>query len=841
MNQQDIIFYEGAVQPKPKIYCVLHPNSEITHGCTVQDCQHPFYCGSCSAHQHDQHDFYASLKNIDQFIFDISQKVKVTQQPFKSVYNQILGNTDNLNLIKWQADIEPHIKSIENYVHAQKQLISQDIVHISNKVYEIMDTQRQQVFKKLDDFLVSYRMQFTDFKQYHDHLFQILKQKYKYLGDCNALSAKMNSLDAKLLEEFILDLRESIQQSENIIKNSGFNIIEIEKIFKDVNQLTNRLPNYKQLSDFEVAPSIQGQTSIKILDQLKVQLEGHFKEACVNFFQPIYKISIPQNQMPPKKYNFMNFGKSSQGNGYLENMQGSNANTTRIMPPPLAHLNSQHHQHSHSAQNGSSTTANITTIQNYQSQNGANSPNFFGQNFDNLAISQNRTKPKIFQTKQNSRGGGVNSPANNIVTLNLMQNSNTNNTASSFAQNLPVNIPQQVPLQRQNTYGNQGLQHTASATNLTQNSQAFNTGAILNSNYLKLKKDFQIKLNNIPKFICYLANGFIAMASLDSPIRILDTNNNTIITGSQIIRREIKFLASLQSSNEGLYQTEYPTALNFALSDIDSVITLYQFRIKTREIIQKNNSIIGFSAPVSRIVDLYPITNTPLLAAGDENGEVSIFDYEKTIGYGLEKCHVSAISQLMVMTSSSNAANKYTSYSSQSNQPNKFMSFSSEDQVLVIYVYVNEKFEKQSIFNVSNFGGGVLYLRNHPELEQFVAVCKNGTLKQLKLENKNIIEQNIDNRARDIAVFSVKESLFGNKDYYSIQNRDLTGLIFTSEQENDKLSILKATNSSPIIEKEQTLFTVFSPRKILYVDNKNKLFIVINDANNYIQVYEIQI
>ncbi|KAL4486816.1 hypothetical protein ABPG72_006648 [Tetrahymena utriculariae] len=768
----------------------------------------------------------------------MSQKVKVAQQPFKSVYSQLLGNADNLNLIKWQADIEPHIKSIENYVHAQKQIISQDIIHISNKFYEIMDTQRQQVFKKLDDFLVSYRMQFTDFKQYHDHVFQIIKQKYKYLGDCNSLSAKMNSLDAKLLEEFTLDLRDAVYQSENIVKNYGFNIIEIEKIFKDVNLLTNRLPNYKQLSDFEVAPSIQGQASIKILDQLKVQLEGHFKEACINFFQPIYKISIPQSQMPPKKYNFLNYGKSSQGNGYFENMQGNNTNTTRIMPPPLAHLNFQHHQHSHSAQNGSSTTANITTIQNYQSQNG-NSPNFFDQNVDNLAISQNRTKPKIFQTKQNSRGG-VNSPVNNIVTLNLMQNSNSNNT-SSFAQNLPANIPQQVPLQRQNTYGNQGMQHTASATNLTQNQQAINTGAILNINYLKLKKEFQIKLNNIPKFICYLANGFIAMASLDSPIRILDTNNNTIITGSQIIRREIKFLASLQSSNEGLYQTEYPTALNFALSDIDSVINLYQFRIKTREIIQKNNSIIGFSAPVSRIVDLYPISNTPLLAAGDENGEVSIFDYEKAIGYGLEKYHVSAISQLMVMTSSPISANKYTSFSPQSNLPNKFMSFSSEDQVLVIYTYVNEKFVKQSIFNVSNFGGGVLYLRNHPELEQFVAVCKNGTLKQLKLENKNIIEQSIDNRARDIAVFSVKESLFGNKDYYSIQNRDLTGLIFTSEQESDKLSILKATNSSPIVEKEQTLVTVYSPRKILYVDNKNKLFIVINDANKYIQVYEIQI
>lgn len=48
---------------------------------------------------------------------------------------------------------------------------------------------------------------------------------------------------------------------------------------------------------------------------------------------------------------------------------------------------------------------------------------------------------------------------------------------------------------------------------------------------------------------------------------------------------------------------------------------------------------MGFSAPVSRIVDLSPITNSPLMATGDENGEISVLDYSTTKGYDLNKIH----------------------------------------------------------------------------------------------------------------------------------------------------------------------------------------------------------
>lgn len=182
----------------------------------------------------------------------------------------------------------------------------------------------------------------------------------------------------------------------------------------------------------------------------------------------------------------------------------------------------------------------------------------------------------------------------------------------------------------------------------------------------------------------------MAMASNGETLKVLNLNNQTISEYKPAILREIKFMVSLRPET---IPEKKQTLLNFAMSNIDSVILLFSFNTATQQIIQKTKSIIGFSSPVCRMTDLFSITNRPLLAAGDENGEVSIFDYEQTVGKGLKKVHQSPIAQLLTLSGNMNNISSSIIFSKifmDEIRP-KLISLGL-DYVLVIYALIDDEF-----------------------------------------------------------------------------------------------------------------------------------------------------
>lgn len=79
---EDTKYFEGCLGVKPRIYCPQH-EQVVTHGCAYTSCETPLYCGHCYEHPHSTIGPYASLQGIEQYLFEISQRVRKVQLPMK--------------------------------------------------------------------------------------------------------------------------------------------------------------------------------------------------------------------------------------------------------------------------------------------------------------------------------------------------------------------------------------------------------------------------------------------------------------------------------------------------------------------------------------------------------------------------------------------------------------------------------------------------------------------------------------------------------------------------------------------------------------------------------------